>query len=116
LVFRLLQENKEMTITEMSETLRFSHPAVVKIINKMKENGYVESTCDSEDKRRQILRLTKKASHRRKEMEIYWDAGAQVIEELLEDSPNFLGELLEIEKKVYQSDYKERTLAKIQGK
>jgi hypothetical protein len=49
-------------------------------------------------------------------MEIYWDAGAQVIEELLEDSPNFLGELLEIEKKVYQSDYKERTLAKIQGK
>ena len=39
LIFILLQENEAMTITEISEKLQFSHPAVVKIINKMKKMG-----------------------------------------------------------------------------
>jgi len=50
LIFILLQENEALTITEISEKLQFSHPAVVKIINKMKRHGLVRTKTDKEDK------------------------------------------------------------------
>ena len=114
LIFRLLQENQEMTISEMSETLQFSHPAVVKIVNKMKKHGYLRSSSDRADKRRQPLRLTKKAHKKLAQFEIYWKAGTEAIKEVLQDSPHFLEELLRIEEKMRQSNYQERTLKKLQ--
>lgn len=113
LIFRLLQENEEMTISEMAETLGFSHPAVIKIINKMKKNGYIQSTTDQIDKRKQLLKLTSKAQENIAVFESYWHAGTEVTKDLLEDSPHFMAELLEIEKKVNQASYKERTLKKL---
>lgn len=115
LIFILLQENEAMTITEISEKLQFSHPAVVKIINKMKKNGHVETKTDDQDKRRQILTLTEKAHRQLPLFEKYWTAGRQTVMNLLEDSPNFLEEFLKIEEKVNQSDYKERTLKNLKN-
>ncbi|RPD97970.1 MarR family transcriptional regulator [Aureibaculum marinum] len=113
LIFRLLQEKGEMTITEMSETLQFSHPAVVKIVNKMKAEGYITAAIDSKDKRKQVLSLTQKALQDIPKYEVYWNAGIRVIEEIFEDSPNILEELSKIELKVKELDYKQRVLLKI---
>ena len=115
LIFILLQENGSMTITEISEKLQFSHPAVVKIINKMKKNGHVETRTDAKDKRKQILTLTEKAYKQLPIFEKYWNAGRQTVKDLLADSPHFLEEFLKIEEKVNQNDYRERTLKNLKN-
>lgn len=114
LIFRLLQEHNELTITEMADTLQFSHPAVIKIVNKMKKRGYINSFADKDDKRKQVLSLTDKAHQHIKTFQEYWIAGTEVVEDLLVDSPNLLNELTKIEEKVNQLDYKQRVLLKLE--
>ncbi|MBC3846336.1 MarR family transcriptional regulator [Winogradskyella echinorum] len=116
LIFRLLQEHEEMTITEMADTLQFSHPAVIKIVKKMKKQGYINSYADENDKRKQVLSLTSKANKHIKTFETYWLAGTKVVEDLFKDSPNLLRELTKIEEKVNQLDYKQRVLLKLKTK
>lgn len=116
LIFRLLQEHQELTITEMAETLQFSHPAVIKIVKKMKKQGYINSYADKTDKRKQVLSLTSKAKQHISTFDMYWKAGTQVVEDLLADSPNLLNELTKIEEKVNRLDYKQRVLLKLKSK
>ncbi|WP_130735860.1 MarR family winged helix-turn-helix transcriptional regulator [Flavobacterium sp. J27] len=113
LIFRLLQQNEAMTITEIADALQFSHPAVIKIINKMKKTGYVTANLDDKDKRKQNIILTQKAIDKLPILENYWKIGTEVIQNLIDDSPNFLEELLKIEEKVNQKSYKERALEKL---
>lgn len=110
LIFRLLQEREQMTVTEMAETLKFSHPAVVKIVNQMKKQGYISSTRDAVDQRKYNLTLTEKAHAHIEKFENYWRAGTEVIKDIMEDSPHFLEEFLNIEQKLNKSNYKERVL------
>ena len=113
LLFRLLEIHGEMTVTEISEKIQFSHPAVIKIVNKMKQSGYLESRVDQEDKRKQLIRLTSEAKLKMLELESYWDKGTQVVAELIQNCPNFLEDLTEIEKQFNQKNYKNRVLDKL---
>lgn len=113
LIFRLLQEYETLTVTEMSERLQLSHPAVIKIVKKMKKNGYIEAVSDREDKRKQLLKLTPKAKRQAESIEALWDAQNQVLEQLLSESPNLLKELGYIEKKLNEQDYKQRVRNKL---
>lgn len=113
LIFRLLQENEEMTITEISERLQFSHPAVIKIVNKMKKLGYIISHADKEDKRKQILRLSDKAMERLGDFDSVWNLQNKEIGHLLSECPNFMEELEKIETKLREQNYKQRILNKL---
>ncbi|WP_072989979.1 MarR family winged helix-turn-helix transcriptional regulator [Pseudozobellia thermophila] len=113
LIFRLLQEHQAMTITEMADTLQFSHPAVVKIVKKMKRNGYIATQEDDSDKRKQVLSLTPKAHKHIAVFKPYWEAGTEVTRDILADSPHFMEELARIEEKLNEANYKERTLKKL---
>ncbi|MGS2739056.1 MarR family winged helix-turn-helix transcriptional regulator [Sinomicrobium sp. M5D2P17] len=110
LVFLLLQKHGTMTITKLSEKLQFSHPAVVKIINKMKKKGYIDTQTDEEDSRKQLLSLSQKALDKLPVFEAYWEAGIQTTKDLLEDSPDFVEQLKNIEEKLNRKNYKERTI------
>lgn len=113
LIFRLLQEHDNMTITEMADTLQFSHPAVVKIVKKMKRKGYIDTREDNQDKRKQVLSLTPKAHRHIAVFKPYWEAGTEVTRDILADSPHFMDELERIEQKINEANYKERTLKKL---
>ncbi len=113
LIFRLLQEHESMTITEMADTLQFSHPAVVKIVKKMKKNGYIATKEDANDKRKQVLSLTPKAHEHITVFKRYWEAGTEVTRDILANSPHFMEELERIEEKINEANYKERTLKKL---
>ncbi|CAL2090785.1 MarR family transcriptional regulator [Tenacibaculum sp. 190524A02b] len=72
LVFLLLKERDKMTVTEISEALGFSHPAVIKIIKKMKLRGYLYSEVDKKDSRKQQISLSKKALNKLPDFEEEW--------------------------------------------
>lgn len=110
LVFLLLKENDSLTVTDISERLQLSHPAVVKIIKNMKASGYVDTIPHNLDSRKQILELSDKAKQSLPEFEKYWNACILTMKELLEGNSNFMNSLEKIEKKIEESSYKERTL------
>ncbi|CAM3606589.1 MarR family transcriptional regulator [Zobellia roscoffensis] len=110
LIFLLLEEYESMTITEIAQELRMSHPACVKIINKMKKKGYVTTRTDDRDLRRQLLELSEKSKKQLPLFHKHWNAGMKTTEELVANSPHFIKELKEMEIKISKKSYKERTL------
>ena len=47
LVFLILKKHETRTMTEIAEAFQLSQPAIVKIINKMKEKGYIDCKEDA---------------------------------------------------------------------
>ena len=56
---------------------------VVKLINKMKKRGYIDSEIDPKDNRKYHLMLSQKAIKKLPVLEQYWIAGEKALEELL---------------------------------
>ncbi len=110
LIFLLLEEHGSLTVTEISQELRMSHPACVKIINKMKKKNYITSKTDKNDSRKQLLELSDKAKTRLPEFIKHWGAGTKTTEQLIKRSPHFIQELTEIENLVSDKNYMQRTL------
>ena len=87
-----------------------SHPACVKIINKMKKQDYIDTKTDENDSRKQLLELSDKAKKKLPEFRKHWDACIKTTEQLIEQSPNFMQELTEFENLVADKNYMERSL------
>lgn len=56
----LLNENEKLTVRELAFKLGITHPAVVQVINNLKEKGFVSSVKNQHDKRESFIELTKK--------------------------------------------------------
>ncbi|OUL60122.1 MULTISPECIES: MarR family winged helix-turn-helix transcriptional regulator [unclassified Flavobacterium] len=110
LIFLLLKKHEELTVTEISERLQMSHPAIVKIIRNMKAKGYIETKTDTTDSRKQLLYLTEKAKLALPQLEKCWEACILTMNELLDGNELFLKNLELIEEKIGKKSYKERTL------
>ncbi|MDG3581442.1 MarR family winged helix-turn-helix transcriptional regulator [Galbibacter pacificus] len=113
LIFLLLEKHNSLTITEISQELRMSHPACVKIINKMKKKNYIETKTDKNDSRKQLLELSEKSKNKLPNLHKHWDACIETTKELIENSPNFMQELTEFEKLVADKNYNERTIENV---
>lgn len=116
LVFLLLKKYDALSLTDISDRLQLSHPAIIKIVKNMKANGYVDAQTDRVDSRKQIITLTKKAHDALPTLEAYWAACITTMTELLEDTPEFMAALGKVEEKVRQSSYKDRTLKNLNAK
>lgn len=110
LIFLLLEKHSSLTITEISQELKMSHPACVKIINQMKKKGYIDTMPDVRDSRKQLLELSEKSKPQLPTFHKHWDACIKTTEELIANSPNFMQELAELEDLVTMENYKERTI------
>src|SRR5699024_10171458 len=60
MIFLLLINYDRLTVMEIAERLKLSHPAIVKLVNKMKAKGYLTSKRDEQDKRKFQLQLSEK--------------------------------------------------------
>lgn len=108
LIFLILEEHQSITLSEISEKLRMSHPACIKIINKMKSSGYIQSNRDKNDHRKQILQLTEKAINNLPIFHQHWDKALIAIKEIMNKCPHFFYELEIIENDLREKKYKNR--------
>jgi len=53
-----LNENESASILELADSLKFSHPAIIQLINQMGKKKFVETFKDNTDKRKTMVRLT----------------------------------------------------------
>ena len=105
LIFLSLKE-ESLSVTEIANQLQFSHPAIVKIIKKMKERGYVNSVQDKQDARKQLLSLTTKSKKLLPTFEKGW---GQIQLALQDCSDNeFLDNIKHFEKNLKEASLVER--------
>ncbi len=114
-VFKLLQQRGEMTVTEIADEIGFAHPSVITIVNKMLKAGYLESNQCEIDSRRKLLDLSEKARRELPEFEKIWDSGVTGIKRMLADT-HALEFLDSLEEKISEKGFKERTLRSLEKK
>ncbi|WP_430907221.1 MarR family transcriptional regulator [Maribacter sp. 2-571] len=95
LVFLLLQDEKRLTVTEISKKLDLSHPAVIKITGKMREKGFLTGMPHETDSRKTYLQLTEKSRRYLPELQEQWDLITTIIETLINEE--FLSKLGDLE-------------------
>lgn len=113
LLLLLLKEHKALSITEMAEYLRFSHPSIISMVKKMKSRDYLESFTDKKDSRRQIVQLSAKAKAALPRLEQIWEAGEKGVSKLFDIDDDFLEKLALLEQQYAQFDFMERTLKEL---
>lgn len=111
-IFKLLSQKGEMTITEIAEQIGFAHPSVISIANKMIKEGYLEEKKCGIDSRRRLLKLTPKSFEKIPAFELVWDAGVSGIKKMLTDL-DILFFLDEMENRIGQKGFRERALAEL---
>ncbi|WP_343745973.1 MarR family transcriptional regulator [Chitinophaga sp.] len=58
LILELLVRQKQLSVTEISEALQLTHPAVVQFVDQLLAQGLIKTTADSRDKRRRLISLS----------------------------------------------------------
>ncbi|SFW24406.1 DNA-binding transcriptional regulator, MarR family [Sinomicrobium oceani] len=109
MIFLLLKKHEKLTVMEMADALRLSHPAIVQLVNKMKKKGYVDSVRDKDDHRKFQLTLSRKALEKLPELELYWEAGNDALKEIMEQQTIILDQLEILEKNIGEADFRERS-------
>lgn len=108
LIFLLLKEQEQLSITEISKALEFSHPSVITIIKKMKKVGYVNSRVHTKDSRKQIIELTEKAHKELPKLQADWDQIKIAVRDIFDNE--FLGQLDIVEEKMEQKGLLSRVI------
>ena len=72
MIFVLLEKEEKLSITEIADFLQISHPGVIKLVKKMKKNGYLKSQQDPNDSRKHLLMLSDKAIENLPKFHFYW--------------------------------------------
>ncbi len=111
-IFKLLEQHEELTVTEIANKIGFSHPSVISIINKMIKANYLEEQKCGLDSRRRLIKLTAKAKEKLPEFEKVWNAGVTGMKLMLRDL-DALTFLDIVENRVNEKGFKQRTLAQI---
>lgn len=115
LLLLLLKEHEQLSITEMAEYLRFSHPSIISMVKKMKSRDYLESFPDQSDSRRQLVKLSAKAKAELPKLERVWQAGEIGVRKLFLPDDDFLEKLAALEQQYAQFDFMERTLKELEN-
>jgi len=110
LIFMLLKENKVNTVSEIAKVMKLSQPATIKMVEKMKQKGFIDIVTDNRDRRRKLLQLSEKALNDLPEFEKVWLAGKKAMIEMLAANQDFLSSLKKFEEQNKQMSFKKRML------
>jgi len=108
LIFGLLRDNKKLSIAEIAESLGYTHPSVVVIIKKMTAKGFISTTKDDIDKRKQIITLTNKSNKLLPELEKLWTSCERAILQILAEDLTIISCLDKIDLALKTSSFHDR--------
>ena len=110
LIFKILDRYERLSITEIAQHLRFSHPSVISMVKKMKQKDYLLSQVDQQDSRRQLVSLSPKAKKILPRLEHIWTMGEIGLDKLFSPGQDFLKQLEKLEVQLREKSFMERTL------
>ena len=107
-IFMLLQNRGEISIADIAESLGYSHPSVVVIVKKMSEKDYLHIQKDKDDKRKQLVSLSSKATEILPELELIWQSCESAILKLLSDDLSIFSFLDDIDAELKANSFYNR--------
>ena len=113
-IFLLLKQRGRLTVTEIANALGFSHPAMIKITRKMKDQGYLDTFKDDKDGRKTLIQLSKNGQKVLPAFETEWQKIQEVLKEVVTD--DFLEKLTHLEQELQKQSFKERYSARFAKK
>ncbi len=94
----LLKDKGELSIMEIANHLNMTHPAVNQICNILEKKELVTSSTDTSDKRKRLLKLSRKGIQLSRDLTPLWkNIEAAVTDLFFETQPDFLEILEELE-------------------
>ncbi|WP_421870304.1 MarR family winged helix-turn-helix transcriptional regulator [Marinoscillum sp.] len=111
-IFRLLKQEGELSVTEVSDRVGMAHPSIISLTNKMIKAGYLTSSQCTDDNRRRLLTLSTKAEEKLPEFERVWKAGEAGVIDAVADT-EIMNALTLIEERFGEKGFRERTLDKL---
>ena len=113
-VLYFLQKFEKSTVQKLADNLQITHPAVIQILNKLKELNLIETSSGLQDKRQTYSKLTEKGKELLNNwQELYSDiesVNKEIIEESGYDIFNMINSINNLLK---QKDYKQRLNEKV---
>ena len=113
LVFWILKEHPNSSVTEIALRLRFTHQSVVNMTNKMVQKGYLNTKKDPTDKRKTIFELTMKAKAKFPLFTEIWEVGKTVTLELLNKNLEIMEHLEILERNLEAASFGQRITNKL---
>ena len=109
LVLVLLAQESPLGVTEVSDRLGLTHPAVNQIVGAMSRHGLVLSKSDRKDERRRLLSLSARGRRLTERLEPVWKVVSDQTAHLIEETGiDFLAALNKIELSLDSRDMYER--------
>lgn len=109
----MLHQKGELSVKEIANQLRVTHPAVIQTIAKLKSKNYVETLMSVNDNRITLVKLTEMGN---KSFHLFKSAAQKIefsIKELIEEvDPNFMLHLNQIEERLRNKSVLARVLKK----
>lgn len=110
----LLNIEQSMTLTGIADSLGFTHPAVNKIVAEMTRKGLLDSSIDEKDRRRRVLKLTRKGRNIARYLTPVWEEIRSVVCELVGSvEHNLLKAIDDIEKRLDEKEMYERIFERL---
>lgn len=81
-----LKDGEELSVTELSNMLKQTHPAVNQVANVLVEKKLVDERKDEGDQRKRLLKLSKKGEKLVKQMSDLWQKIKEANDQLLKDT------------------------------
>ena len=112
--FQLILHKKEITVTQIARELNQTHPAVVQVINVLEKKKLIITKKDKADKRKRLVKLSRKGKQLAKELTPLWEIVEMVANEILNESaPDLLDNISEVEKTLQHKSTYQRINEKI---
>ncbi|MEO1258776.1 MAG: MarR family transcriptional regulator [Bacteroidota bacterium] len=77
-----LIENKELSVTDLSQLIGLSHPTIIQLLKELEKNGWVVSKKSKTDGRIRLLQLSEWAESQVSLLQTIWSHIRQAIEEM----------------------------------
>ncbi|WP_452231233.1 bifunctional helix-turn-helix transcriptional regulator/GNAT family N-acetyltransferase [Lacinutrix sp. MEBiC02404] len=116
-VFKIITNKKEVTTTEINDSLNISQPAITQSINKLLKKELITVTASKTDKRKKNIQLSKKGEQFLIEVHPIWNAIDLVIKDFTTDaSTSLIEHLNRLESKLNTQCMSQLIIDKIQMK
>lgn len=108
----LLAKHGDMTVTDMSKILGFSHPTIIALVKELEDLKYLSSKSSKEDKRKRIVTITPKGKSVIAKMEKIMSAYNATFKRLLGADNTLLKAIDDLESKLAKESLLDRVSKK----
>ena len=85
-VFYILSQKHEVSIKEISDSLKVSHSAISQLVSSLQEKGLIRSVVSKKDARHKHITFTAKGEKLLEKIKPVWEALEKAMNELAEES------------------------------